>query len=433
MSFFQHLPNPPVLKTSGPTRRTTKDRTNESKKESSTPRFYNTKPSKPRPQKDSRANRSVNEKIDTSVYDILYIDEQIKALLKSRVSTLDDMQKNLSQLLWIVSNGIDNVDKINAKTETAILRRTIKDVEGGFDLGLYLLKTTDLLNEYKELVAQTRSVSFVQIKAPKDDEKNHKKAEIKATFLRIAKDYIPLENFVQKPSSARCEFCHGQDFQQGEIEHVLICNKCGVQMEILDDAPTFKDSERVNMSARYTYTCKGHFIEAMNRFEGKQNTEIPISVIEILKTELALHGLNVKYNKNNITKDHIYMFLREKSLSEYYADINLIYFLITEINPPDITEYRSELLEMLEQLEEAYKSVKESTRTNSLNVNWKLYKLLQLIDYPCQKDDFFCLKTPTKEGEHEEKWYEMIEYLKSRYPDYKTSKGRPRWRHIRSI
>jgi hypothetical protein len=419
MSFFQHLPKPgesPLYQQSSSLHTKTRGK-------QKTKGTTNKKPKAP----------TVTEKIDTSVYDILYIDEQIKTLLRSKVSTLDDMQKNLSDLLWIASNGIDSVDKINAKTESSILRRAIKDVEGGFDLALYLLKTTDLLKEYKELVAQTRSVSFVQIQASKDDEKIHRKAEVKANFLRIAKDYIQLDTVSQKSSSVRCEACHSKDLEPGEIENTMICNKCGVQLELLDDTPTFKDSERVNMSARYTYTCKGHFIEAMNRFEGKQNTEIPESVIDILKRELSLHGLNVKHNKNNITKDHIYMFLREKGLSEYYADINLIYFLITDINPPDITEHRNELLEMLEQIEEAYRSVKESTRTNSLNVNWKLYKLLQLIDYPCQKDDFFCLKTPTKEGEHEEKWYEMIEYLKGRYPDYKTSKGRPRWRHVRSI
>lgn len=414
MSFFQHLPTPDEEGNY----RTKRNVYHEQKRE--TP-------------KKTRGKKVVEEKIDTAACDIIYIDEQIKTLLRSKVSTLEDMQKNLNQLLWIVTNGIDNIDKIHAKSESSILRRTIQDVEGGFDLGLYLLKTTEIVKEYKELVSQTRSTSFVQIHAPKDEEKLQRKAEIISDFLRIAKDYIPLDNFFQKPKAPRCESCHSKNLKPGESDYTLICNKCGVQLELLDDAPTFKDSERVNMSARYTYTCKGHFIEAMNRFEGKQNTEIPVDVIEILKTELALHGLNVENNKHEITKDHIYMFLREKGLSEYYADINLIYFLITEVNPPDITEHRSELLEMLEQLEEAYKSVKETTRTNSLNVNWKLYKLLQLIDYPCEKDDFFCLKTPTKEGEHEEKWHEMIEYLKQRYPDYKTSKGKPRWRHLRSI
>ena len=88
---------------------------------------------------------------------------------------------------------------------------------------------------------------------------------------------------------------------------------------------------------------------------------------------------------------------------------------------------------MFDQTEEAYKEVKDFDRMNSLNVNWKLYKLLQLLDYPCKKDDFFCLKTPTKQGEHEEKWEEMIYLLQEKYPDAKTSKGKKRWRYIQTI
>ena len=120
-------------------------------------------------------------------------------------------------------------------------------------------------------------------------------------------------------------------------------------------------------------------------------------------------------------------------MSDYYADINLIYFMITGVNPPDITSYRGELLEMHDQLEEAYQEVKDDDRMNSLNVNWKLYKLLQLLDYLCKKDDFFCLKTPAKQGEHEQKWSDMIEYLQHKYPTAITSFGKKRWRHIRTV
>lgn len=380
----------------------------------------------------TQKKKAMNETIEPTS-DILYIDRRIKDILKSKVSSLSDMQKTLSQLIWIAGNGIDNFDKLSAKKESEIIRRAIQDIEGGFDLSLYLLKTSSLLEEYAKLVSETQSNSFMRSYENLDEKKNFRKREIVLEFLRIAKDYIKLDGFTGGVgTSPTCDACHSTDLEPGSVDYTLICNKCGVQMDLLDDSPSFKDSERVNMSARYTYTCKGHFIEAMNRFEGKQNTEIPQNVIQILNKELEIHGFNEK-NKSLITKDHIYMFLSEKGLSDFYADINLIYFMVSGVNPPDITAYRNELLDMLEQLEEAYLNVKESGRMNSLNVNWKLYKLLQLLDYPCQKDDFFCLKTPTKQGEHEEKWFEMIDYLKDTYPNAKTSKGKTRWRHIRSI
>jgi len=119
-------------------------------------------------------------------------------------------------------------------------------------------------------------------------------------------------------------------------------------------------------------------------------------------------------------------------MSKQYADINLIHFLITGEKPPDITRYRNELFEYIDQVDEAYEKVKDPIKINSLNVNWKLYKLLQILDYPCRRDDFFCLKTPSKQKEHEETWYNMIEYLSKKYPGARTPNGKPRWRHITS-
>jgi hypothetical protein len=369
-------------------------------------------------------------KIDVDIYDIIYIDLQIKKKLCAKLRSVDDLRKELMNLLWIHNNSPDPVDKINAEVETTTLRRYIQDIESGFEYSLYILRTADMIEEYKTILSQTRTNSFVRIETTKQDEgKIYRKNQISVEYLRIAREYIDLENVHQKIHKSVCNACHGTEFSADNDDIAFLVCKCGNQIEVLDNTPSFKDAERVNMSSRYTYTCRGHFIEAMNRFEGKQNTEIDSTVIEILRKELALHSLST----DKVTKDHLYMFLAEKKLSDYYADINLIYFLITAKDPPDITNYRGELLDMLEQLEEAYREVKDSDRLNSLNVNWKLFKLLQLLEYPCRKDDFFCLKTPAKQGEHEEKWYDMIEYLKIKYPNAKTSKGKPRWRHIRTL
>jgi len=369
-------------------------------------------------------------KLNTDSSDILFINEQIKKKLLSKLSTMEIMKQDLSSLLWILNNSTSPLDKIQAKKERDILQRRFMDLESGFEYALYLLKTSDMIEEYKRLMSETaNSKSFVKNYTPQDSAKIFRKNQIISDYLRVAKQYINLEHSFNFRKTMICNACYSANLKESDDCSIFYCNACGNQVEILDDAPTFKDAERVNMSSRYTYTCKGHFSESMNRFEGKQNTEISEKVIEILKREIKIHGLDDK----TFTKDHLYLFLSENKLSDFYADINLIYFLITKINPPDITNYRNELLEMFEQLEEAYREVKSDDRLNSLNVNWKLYKLLQLLDYPCKKDDFFCLKTPTKQTEHEQAWFDMIEYLKNKYPNIKTSAGRKRWRHIRTL
>lgn len=375
-----------------------------------------------------KKQEKVQEKLNMETSDITFIDSQIKERLSSKIETISELQEELLRMEWIEANGIDELDKSNARLQTIDIRKKIQDIELGAELGLYMFRSSQLIESYKELEGQLKKNSFV-IRATRDEGKIKAINQIKLEYLRIAKEYIDIESFKQKPQKLVCNSCKSDDLSPSENDSSILTCKCGNVIEILDDAPSFKDSERVNMASRYTYTCKGHFIEAMNRFEGKQNVEIKPEVISTLKKQIMLH----KLTKDTATKDHIYMFLSENKFSDYYADINLIYFMITNVNPPDITEYRNELLEMHDQIEEAYNEVKDKERLNSLNVNWKLYKLLQIIDYPCKKDDFFCLKTPAKQGEHEQKWHDMIEYLKTKYPSALTSKGKKRWRHMKTL
>jgi hypothetical protein len=115
--------------------------------------------------------------------------------------------------------------------------------------------------------------------------------------------------------------------------------------------------------------------------------------------------------ENSVTKDQIYMFLSEQDLSGFYEDLNLIFHIITKELCPDITEYLDDLYEDFDRLEEVLKDLQDDERTNSLNVNYKLYKLLQRRGYPCRKDDFYILKTKTKEDEHDEKMKQAFEIL----------------------
>lgn len=358
-------------------------------------------------------------------YDILHIDAHIKEMLKGKVAALPALQKDLNALLWIMNNSDDALDRIQAKTESSILRKRIQDIEYSFEFGFYLLRTTDLLNEYKDLFEKTKQRTFVSVSAETSVNERliAKKNLLISKYLRVAREYVQLEDFVVKSGRLVCEACSGTDFEQGEDEAIYTCKQCGNTLELLDDSPTYKDTDRVNMASRYQYTCRGHFIEAMNKFEGKQNTTIPVGVKNLLEREMKNHNLTPA----TTSKDHIYMFLSEKKLSNHYEDINLIYFMITNTPSPNITDYRPQLLELFDLQEEAYAEVKDPERTNSLNVNYKLYKLLQLVGYPCKKDDFYILRTRTKLEEHDEKWREIIAILKKKHPDQQV------WRFIGTL
>ncbi len=341
--------------------------------------------------------------IDLEEFTISHVHSQIDALFKEKSLMLKNIKKNFERALWIEKNGVHQTDRKTAQKKIISLRKQIRDLEGSFEYALYLVKVYGVLQEYNKISSELNKISFL---GPRQNASLTYKKNIAATlideYLRTAREYVQIKNYTQNLKKLTCLSCNGNKFQQtNDINYC--CLGCGEVQEIIDVTPTFRDSNRINLCSRYTYTRKGHFIDAMKRFQGRQNTTIHPSVYKILRDEIKAHGLTCK----NATMEHLYEFLESNRLSKHYGDINLIYSVITGTPPPDISEYETELLEMFDETEAAYEKVKDPGRINSLNVNFKLFKLLQRIGYPCKRDDFYILKTAVKWCEHESKWDEI--------------------------
>ena len=350
-------------------------------------------------------NKLESEKIqiDLDEYTISHVHQQISTLFKSKKLTLGNLRNEFDRALWIEKNGVHETDRKTAQKKIVALRRQIRDLEGSFEYALYLVKTYGILQDYTKLASELNKISFLGPRKNSSllDKKNTADALIDE-YLRTAREYVQIKNYTQNSKKLTCLSCNGNEFQQtNELNYC--CLGCGEVQEIIDVTPTFRDSNRINMCSRYTYTRKGHFVDAMKRFQGRQNTTIDPSIYKILKDEIKAHGLTYE----NATMEHIYEFLESNRLSKHYGDINLIYSVITGNPAPDISEYEAELLEMFDETEAAYEQVKDPGRINSLNVNFKLFKLLQRIGYPCKRDDFYILKTAVKWSEHENKWDEI--------------------------
>jgi hypothetical protein len=356
-------------------------------------------------------------KLSLADYNIFTIDNFIKSYLLKEVEYLESFKKELSRIIWIADNG-EQSDRPIAKNKLIPLRDKILDIESTFKYGLYVLRTADIIEAYRKLNPRQ---SFMQTKMSENDlENERKKQNIMFRYLSIAREYIDID-YHQKTQLLMCPECNCVDIVEYE-DSMYVCKnpECSVRFNILDDTACYRDTERVNMCAKYKYSRKAHFIEAMLKFQGKQNTTIEPQVFEILKSEIRKHNLTTHAGqKNGVTKDSLYMFLIENGLKKYYEDINLLYFMIAGVTPPDISHLESQLLILFNQVDEVEPLVKNPERKNSLNVNFKLYKLLQILDYECRKDDFYILKTPNKEEEHDEKWEEMIHILAQKYPNNK--------------
>jgi len=276
-------------------------------------------------------------------------------------------------------------------------------------LSYYLFRTSSILENYRKISLTESSRSFVNPNSKTNSklkQTSDKKAELISKFISIAKDYIEIDDYQQSISKLSCPECGSSDMRRVSDENTtFVCSMCYTEVNVLDDTPSFKDTDRINMCSRYTYSRKGHFIDSIKKHQGKQNTDANIidKVVKTLKEEMVLHNLTV----DNVKKQHLYMFLSERDLSSHYDDLNLIYHIITGVPCPDISQYEQRLLEDFDEqegaLDQVYEMDTQDTRVNSLNVYYKLYKLLQRCGCRCRKDDFYILKTKAKEDEHDEK------------------------------
>jgi len=364
-------------------------------------------------ERDSSVNLKEKRTIDAREYNIFHIDSIIKEQLSSYISTLPELQKDLDNTTWILLNG-DSKDQVMAKQQTFSLRRRIQDLESTIEILYYIFRTADIMEEYRKTMLSETSRSFVCLDRETAERDSAKRAELITRYINIAREYVDIENYKQNPEKMRCSTCFNTDMRRsGEEETIFVCTKCGTEVQILDETPSFKDTDRVNMCSRFTYSRKGHFIDAMKHHQGKQNIDPNVvnSVVEVLLKEMKFHNLT----RSTVEKNHLYMFLSETSLSSHYDDLNLLYHNITGEPCPDISSYEVELLENFDEQERALDKVTvedvNDTRSNSLNVYYKLYKLLQRLGHSCRKEDFYILKTKTKEDEHDEKMKKAWEHI----------------------
>lgn len=341
-----------------------------------------------------------------SIFDI---DSKIKEILRNNIDCVSELYKKLKGVLWISNNCEDSFQRIIANREVTKIRRKIQDLETTSELMFYIYRTSNIIEEYKKVMNSSEIKSFVKLERD-DDSFSGKMKDITFKFFCIAQDYVDLGTISKTPRKLRCPHCNSLEFILCvDDDSIYVCKKCNTEIEILDDTPSFKDTDRVNMSSKYRYSTKGHFIEATKRFQGIQNadSEKIKRVVDIVKKEMDNHGLiSERGTKKSVTKDQVYMFLSEKSLSDYYEDLNLIFHMITGEPCPDISKIIDLLYEDFDKLECVLEKIKDDDRTNSLSVNYKLYKLLQKRGFSCRKDDFYILKTKTKEDEHDEKMKE---------------------------
>lgn len=392
-------------------------------------------------------NKKVREK---RVYDILQLDGQIKACFAAEQIRLGEYKKRVSSMiLTLTSNdapfGVGEVikkdlDLLRAQFVSEQMKREfeikityreficlyeqlkklltkVENLSSGALYEKYISLTQDIVLEYKKILAVPIKSSFLTKSRPKN-ENEERKLTLLDSFLRIANNFVDIEYHQQSHSTETNYVCRcGNSAEFEELEGVRICEVCGLMVDKISEQTSYKDIDRINMHQKYKYEKKSHFKEGILQYQGRQNKYIDPTLYSKADKWLDLHGLidhkarTQKSKYARVRKEHLRLFMNESQeteITKHYEDINLIFSILTGSPCPDISHLEETLYSQFDRLVEVFMVLPDIDRTNFLNCQFVLRKLLLFNNHPIDPQDFPGLKTASRQQEHEEIWDKMM-------------------------
>lgn len=327
-------------------------------------------------------------------------------------STDDDNNNNNNTVETSVNNGNCNLSKSGMVSDDTIASLMSKKViiESGVLEAQYIHAAKPLLLKYRELLNQKIKIDFFDSSTSTNScvsvHDNNEKNTVITEYLNIAKNFINIKILdIHLQIGKQCPECNVDYVKLDDMQ--FICPNCGITLNTLANTMNYQDDSRINSASRYMYDKQGHFRDAIKKFQGKQNTTVPQDVYDSIDRKIKSYGIPIC----KVTKTHIKEFLKATGKNKYAEDINLIYFKITGVKPPDITQHESALNAFYDQIEPIYERIKPPGRVNFMNGQYVLFKLLQKLKYPCTYDDFATLKTRDRVLEHDSFWKQICEEL----------------------
>jgi len=351
--------------------------------------------------------------VSVSDLDIIDIDNKIRFLFEEEYKKLSKYKERLTELEQTQSSRSEEISvrsKNNLDKSINKLKDDIEKIESKRDLNFYIVETTELLQKYNAILKTPVKLSFTG----KNKQDNKEKTDIIISYIKTAQKYYDFNvKTPERKFNMCCDNCPNKTNFLIE-DNSFICEDCWSQQDLLQHTTSYKDTDRVNITAKYTYDRKVHFRDCINQYQGKQNCTVDQKVYDDLEDIFERHHLLRPEEKfSGITKLHILMFLKELGYSKHYENVNFIHYNLTGIKPDDISHLEDRLLEDFDLLVETYdKHFKNRVdRVNFISTQYVLYQLLLKYKHVCKKEDFVILKTVERQSFHDDVCSELFQVL----------------------
>jgi len=224
------------------------------------------------------------------------------------------------------------------------------------------------------------------------------KSQIVYDFFKISNSFCKTTYIKPVHQKKHCINCNGSTFINKK--HVYMCADCGLEENILINTIDFTEDNKA-----FGDKDKETFTKALMKFQGKNNEDIPDYIINKIYSYCDNYDIMYK----NVKKQDMYNILQQLGFPNYYEDINLILYKFNKTPLPDLSQYEEQLKINYMLGESVYEKIKID-RKSSLNIQYLLFKHLELLGYPCSKDEFKIIETREILIGYDNIWSQMCEH-----------------------
>lgn len=367
--------------------------------------------------------------------DILEIHKCIQTIFIGRRMKIPHIKKKIKVYherikkalsLKLTANDIRSLQECIARLEAKVLSFGCSE-----EWKIYIDAAYDILINYQK-ISSDKTKGFVSFETKIEDETIiQNRIKLINKYLEIARNYIEINVVNQNNLNKYCPGNCGTDFSKIETDEELgscICPACGYVQDMLSKMSFYKEPSRVGINNRNDYQDIENFIKVLDRFEGKQNNNIP----EKLYFQLDEYYVSIYLHPGSYYRD-LPLEKEEKTIelilkpgtspkmlkegliktqnSAFFDDNILIGHIYYGWKLPDLSLYRPKIIEDYIKTQSVYYElpVEFREREASLHTQFRLLVQLLAVGFPCDPDHFFIQGSRESLENHQRLWKIMCE------------------------
>lgn len=376
-----------------------------------------------------------NKKFDESYH---IEDTRNKCRIKNEIrrvkDEINDIETDTSEIEYYSKTAdilIDYYDKINVTSDAVYLNNNEMD-----NINKNITKSDTALDKLNKIQISNRKHKNVPKNRKKNNNVVHRDIQSFFTINSNKNTNNVSANTDQPKTTSRAECLENYKFIMGyesnnkqaannitkmcgtcNIEKIIfvsegtfVCEKCGEIEPILlkNEKPSYK--ENTPDKPGYPYKKINHFTEWLTQFQGKESTDVPKEIYDLIYNELYK---NKMYDFKKITISYMRYILKNLSLTGYYEHAIYILSKISRTQAPIINrETEEKLKNMFKLIQAPFEKHRPKARVNFLSYSYVLHKFCQLLELDKFVRYFPLLKSREKLRSQDKIWEAICKELR---------------------